>query len=86
MQGSDNISKGSSFQSYKNKFGDPYIYCINLCGYGTTMFNPSNKKVAQIFGYSAEIYDIIKKSEVDYNALLNEVKKINIYPKNYVKK
>ena len=86
MQGSDDISRASSFQAYKSQFGEPYIYCINLCGYATTMFNPNNKKIAQIFGYSAEIYEIIKKVEIDYNVLLNDIKAINIYPKNYVKK
>lgn len=77
-QGSDQI--GSTIENYKSKYSvNPYIYCINLCGYGSTMIKPGNK-VFQLFGYSAEIYDIIKKYEVDYNALLNEVKKINFIP------
>lgn len=77
-QGSDKL--GLTVENYKKKFGvDPYIYCINLNGYGTTMFKPSSK-VFQVFGYSAEIYEIIKKYEVDYNTLLNEVKKIEFIP------
>lgn len=76
MQGSDEV--GKTISQYRSKFGvDPYVYCINLCAYGTSMLNPNNKKVFQIMGYSSEIYDIVKKSEVDYNALLTEVKKIN---------
>ncbi len=78
-QGQDQI--GNTLSNYKTKFAvDPYIYCINLCGYGTTMFKPGSK-VFQLFGYSAELYEIIKKQETDFNALLNEVKKINFEPK-----
>lgn len=80
MQGQDQI--GNTISQYKNKFGiDPYVYCVNLCGYNTSMVNPNNKKVFQIFGYSAEIYEICKKSEIDYQSLLNEVRKINFLPK-----
>lgn len=80
MQGADEV--GKTISNYRSKFGvDPYVYCINLCGYGNSMVNPSNKKVFQLFGYSADVYEIVKKQEVDYNALLNEVKKINITPK-----
>ncbi len=86
MQGNDHIGRSSSFQAYKKKHNvDPHIYCVNLCGYGTTMFKP-NDKVYQIFGYSAEIYETIKKFEIDPNALLNEVKKINFLPKDFSKK
>lgn len=84
MQGADAV--GSTLSQYKSKFGiDPYVYCVNLCGYGNSMMNPNNKKVFQLFGYSAELYEIIKKQEVDYNALLNEVKKINIKPREFKK-
>lgn len=80
MQGADSI--GDTLRTYKSQYSvDPYIYCINLCGYGTTMFK-ENKKVAQISGYSAEIYELVKKMEIDINAVLNEVKKINFLPKN----
>lgn len=83
MQGSDAI--GTSISGYKSKFGvDPYIYCVNLCGYNNSMVKPGSK-VFQLFGYSAEIYDIIKKQETDFNTLLNEVKKINIVPKSFKK-
>lgn len=83
MQGADSI--GNTIAHYKQKYGaNPNIYCINLCGYQTTMIKPGNK-VFQLFGYSAEIYDIIKKQEVDINALLNEVKAINFFPKDYKK-
>lgn len=80
MQGADAV--GGTLSGYKSKFGvDPYVYCINLCGYANSMVNPNNKKVFQLFGYSSEVYEIVKKQEIDYNALLNEVKKINIVPK-----
>ena len=59
MQGADAV--GGTLTQYKTKFGvDPYVYCVNLCGYGNSMMNPNNKKVFQLFGYSSELYEIIK--------------------------
>ena len=77
MQGADDVSRQSSFQSYKTKHGiDPYIYAVDLCGYGTTMFK--SKKTFQILGYSADIYELIKKVELDPKALIKEIEAIEI--------
>jgi hypothetical protein len=79
MQGSDSL--GQTVVDYKRKYDvDPFVYCIHLCGYSATMAKPGSR-VFQVFGYSSEIYDIIKKMEVDPQALLNEVKKINFSQK-----
>ena len=67
----------SSFQSYKSKHGEPFIYTVDIQGYGTTMFKPGNKLV-QLFGYSADIYEMIKKAEVDPKAILTEIEAIVI--------
>jgi len=78
MQGSDEI--GRTMDDYKKKFNvDPYIYSINLCGYGNTMVKPG-KKVFSMAGYTAEIYENIKKYEVNYEDVLKEVRKINFRP------
>jgi len=77
MQGGDNISRGSSFQTYKNAFGEPYIYTIDIVGYGTTMFKPGNKLI-QLFGYGPDIYEMVKKAELDPKAILKEIESIEI--------
>lgn len=77
MQGADDVSRQSSFQTYKSKHGiDPYIYAVDLCGYGTTMFK--SKKTFQILGYSSDIYELIKKVEIDPKALIKEIEAIEI--------
>jgi hypothetical protein len=50
---------------------------VDIQGYGTTMFKPGNKLV-QLFGYSADIYEMIKKAEVDPKAILTEIEAIVI--------
>ena len=77
LQGGDRIVTNSSFQSYKSKHGEPFIYTVDIQGYGTTMFKPGNKLV-QLFGYSADIYEMIKKAEVDPKAILREIESIVI--------
>ena len=74
LQGSDECKR--SVADYKRKFGiDPYIYSINLCGYGTTSIKP-NQKVFPLAGYSAAIYETAKTYEVDPKALITEINNI----------
>ena len=71
------FSRESSFQAYKKNHGiDPHIYSIDLCGYGNTMFK--GNRVYQLLGYSAEIYELIKKVEIDPKALIKEIEAIEI--------
>jgi 60 kDa SS-A/Ro ribonucleoprotein len=77
MQGGDNILRGSSYQSYVNKYGQPYIYSIDLQGYGNTMFK-QNQKLINLFGYSSDVYEMIKSAEIDPKAILKEIRKIII--------
>lgn len=77
MQGSDTLLKGSSYQDYIQKNGQPYIYSINMCGYGTTMFK-QNDKLINLFGYSSDIYEMVKTSELNPKAILDEIRKIKI--------
>lgn len=77
LQGADNIIANSEYQEYKRLFGEPYIYTIDLTGYGTNMFKQSGK-LFQLAGYSAQIYETAKLYETDFNALINEIRKIVI--------
>lgn len=69
MQGGDMLDS----RTYSNT----HIYSVDICGYGTTMFKPGNK-VYKIFGYSSDIYELIKKVEIDPKALIKEIEAIEI--------
>lgn len=74
MQGADHLD----YSDYKRKYNcDPYIYSVDLCGHGTSMFK-QNGKLFSLAGYSAQIYESAKLYETDYNAVLNEIRKIII--------
>jgi hypothetical protein len=77
LQGGDSITGNSSFKNYKSKFGEPTIYSIDIQGYGTTMFKPGNKLV-QLFGYSADIYEMVRRAEMDPKAILTAINAIEI--------
>lgn len=78
MQGGDSIATGSAYQDYTKKFGQPYIYTIDIQGYGTTMFKPNGNKVIQLFGYGADIYEYVKKAEINPKALIEAIEAIEI--------
>jgi hypothetical protein len=61
----------------KSAYSNMHVYSINLCGYGTTMFKPGGK-IYSIFGYGSDIYELVKKVEVNTNALIDEINKIEI--------
>jgi hypothetical protein len=69
MQGASNLERSS----YKNS----HIYSIQLNGYGTTMFKPGSK-VYSIYGYGSDIYELVKKVEINPNILIDEINKIKI--------
>jgi hypothetical protein len=77
MQGGDNILKNSSYQSYIRTHGQPYVYSIDLVGYGNTMFKQSDKLI-NLYGYSSDIYEMVKSAELDPKAVLKEIRKIII--------
>lgn len=75
MQGAD---KYSTLDMYRRKFNcNPYIYYIDLCGYGTTSIKPSGR-VYKLFGYSSEIYELAGKIEIDIKALIKDINAINL--------
>lgn len=77
MQGGDSIVRNSSYQTYIKKHGQPYVYAIDMAGYGTTMFK-QDQKLINLFGYSADIYEMIKKAEINPKQILKEIRAIEI--------
>lgn len=77
MQGGDTLVGCGQYRDYVAKNGQPFIYSVNLCGYGTSMFKETNKLV-NIFGYSADIFEQVKKVEIDPKQILKEIDAINI--------
>lgn len=77
MQGSDTLLRSSSCQTYVKTHGQPFIYSVDLQGYGNTMFK-QNEKLINLFGYSADIYEMIKSAEINPKQILKEIRKIVI--------
>ncbi len=70
--------KDASFDRYRKKYNcDPFIYSIDLQGYGTSQFDPTNQKVFLLSGFSDKIFDIMKLMETDKRAMIAEIEKIN---------
>jgi|NOAtaT_7_FD_contig_123_35437_length_1828_multi_3_in_1_out_0_2 hypothetical protein len=69
MQGKDHIEKSA--------YANMHVYSVDICGYGTTMFKPGSK-VYGIYGYSSDIYELIKKVEIDPKALIKAIEAIEI--------
>ncbi len=69
MQGADVLEHSN--------YANTHIYSVDIVGYGTTMFKPGNK-VYRIFGYSSDIYELIKKVEIDPKAIIKEIEAIEI--------
>jgi len=78
LQGGDRIIGHSNYKSYVQKNGQPYIYTIDLQGYGTTMFKPNTNKLIQLFGYGADIYEYVKVAEIDPKIVLKAIEAIEI--------
>lgn len=77
---SDNEMNSSDFTSsaYKNylRICSPYIYCVDLAGYGTTPL--AGNKVAYFYGYGPSLYENISKYEFNAASIIDKVKAIKI--------
>jgi len=77
---SDNeCNRGSSYNSYMSYVkatGSPYVYSVDLAGYGTTQL--AGDKVRYYYGYGYTMFDDIAKSEFNPNYHLEKVKQIVI--------
>jgi 60 kDa SS-A/Ro ribonucleoprotein len=65
----------SSLETYAYK--NMHVYSIDLVGYGNAMFKPGNK-VYPIYGYSAEMYEMVKRVELDPKAIIKAIEAIEI--------
>ncbi len=74
-QGCDSFER--SYKEYSNKYGTPYIYFVNICGYGPTMAKAGNR-VFRLFGYSADIYEAIPKLEMNIKEVIDAINRIEI--------
>lgn len=74
-QGADSFE--STYNSYKAKYGTPYVYFINITGYAPTMAK-TGSKVFRLYGYSADIYEKIPRLEMNINEVIDAIKRIEI--------
>lgn len=70
----------SEYKKFVDRCGEPYIYAIDLVGYGNQPLKQSNRRYFNIAGYSSHIYETAKRYEIDPQALISEVKQIKIIP------
>lgn len=70
------LTSTSAYKKYVQMHGQPYIYYIDLVGYGTAPLNMQNDHIHFLTGYSAQIYETAKAYEVDPDALLAEIRAI----------
>lgn len=68
----------NNYKGYCAKFGTPYVYIINVCGYAATAPIKSGQKVFRLYGYSADIYEKIPQLEVNINEVIDAINRIEI--------
>lgn len=77
---SDNeVNRGStynSYMSYVKNVGHPYVYSVDLAGYGTNAI--AGDKVRYYYGYGFAMFDDIAKSEFNAAYHLDKVRKVVI--------
>ena len=66
----------SSYMSYVKNVGHPYVYSVDLAGYGTNCI--AGEKVRYYYGYGFAMFDDIAKSEFNAAYHLDKVKKVVI--------
>ena len=66
----------SSYMSYVKNVGHPYVYSVDLAGYGTNAI--AGEKVRYYYGYGFAMFDDIAKSEFNAAYHLDKVKKVVI--------
>ena len=66
----------SSYMSYVKNVGHPYVYSVDLAGYGTNCI--AGEKVRYYYGYGFSMFDDIAKSEFNASYHLDKVRKVVI--------
>ena len=67
-----------NYEAYCRRFGTPYVYIINVCGYQTTAPIKTGQKVFRLFGYTQDIYEKIKTLEINVNEVIDAINRIEI--------
>ena len=70
-----------SYKKYVHDVCSPYVYCVDLCAYGTTIL-PQTDKIGYYFGYGYSMLDDVAKLEFRPEAHIDKVRKVVIDP-NY---
>ena len=68
------------YKRYVHDVCSPYIYCVDLAGYGTTPLK--SDKISYHYGYGAELYDAIANQEFKAGEHIEKIRKVVIDP-NY---
>ena len=71
-----------AYKKYVHDVCNPYVYCVDLCSYGTTIL-PQTNKIGYYFGYGYSMFDDVAKLEFNPQAHIDKVRKIVIDP-NYI--
>jgi 60 kDa SS-A/Ro ribonucleoprotein len=70
-------SPEGAWKSYKKRCNaDPWVYCLDLQGYGTTQYPAS--KVVQLYGWSEKVFDYVKLAERGSDAIVEAVERIEL--------
>lgn len=67
-----------AYKEYCNKFGTPYLYIVNICGYGPTTNLKENDKTYRLYGYTQDIYMKATTAEINIDKVIEEINKIEI--------
>ncbi|TXF91460.1 TROVE domain-containing protein [Neolewinella aurantiaca] len=66
-----------AFSAYRKRTGaDPFLYSVDLAGYGSLQF--PEDKVATMAGFSEKIFEIMAMAETDSLALINRVRAVEL--------
>ena len=71
-----------AYKRYVHDVCSPYVYCVDLASYGTTIL-PQTNKIGYYFGYGYSMFDDVAKLEFNPSAHIDKVRKIVIDP-NYI--
>lgn len=72
------------YAKYVKYVNSPYVYCIDLCAYGTTPVK-NDGKVNYYFGYGYKMFDDISANEFNPSYHIDKVRKVVIDPNYKVK-
>jgi hypothetical protein len=66
------------FQTYRTQWqADPYMYCVDLAGHGTTQFK---SKLITLSGWSEKIFDLMAQAEQDPQVMINAIEAVSFDP------